>query len=348
MITKRWTVLWGLLALLASTQSVQATEKVTLYLTDALGSPVAEMDASGNVTYQADYRPYGQQQMGAAQDGPGYTGHVNDPDTGLVYMQARYYDPVVGRFISTDPVGPSAGDPFNFNRFAYANNSPIDNIDPDGRCTGSHIHDSAGNCASSGTTLAGPGYGSVKLSSGSGGSGGTSNGGVAHVTAGNYAGNSKLAHEAESAANNSLQTYAGKSFATMDQASVAWSLKVQPITDSLQVEIGSKLFLVGTRFQFGPAVSDGAFATVNINDAPGVRDGVLYGYVHTHPINIGFSPNDLWVVSRWRDTQGLLNPFTAYVSLPNGEVWKWSTEKMNVSPQATWQGYINQATKVTK
>jgi len=134
MITKRWTVLWGLLALLASTQSVQATEKVTLYLTDALGSPVAEMDASGNVTYQADYRPYGQQQMGAAQDGPGYTGHVNDPDTGLVYMQARYYDPGTGRFLSVDPVGPSPGDVFGFNRYDYTNNNPINHTDPDGRC----------------------------------------------------------------------------------------------------------------------------------------------------------------------------------------------------------------------
>jgi RHS repeat-associated protein len=125
---------------------------VTYVYTDPQGTPLAEADAAGNITATFDYAPYGSQALGTAPNGPGYTGHVNDPDTGLVYMQARYYDPQVGRFISVDPVGPAAGDPFNFNRFAYANNSPSVNIDPDGRCTGSHIEDSSGNCVSTGTT----------------------------------------------------------------------------------------------------------------------------------------------------------------------------------------------------
>jgi RHS repeat-associated protein len=34
----------------------------------------------------------------------GYTGHVNDPELGLTYMQARYYDPIAARFLSGDPV----------------------------------------------------------------------------------------------------------------------------------------------------------------------------------------------------------------------------------------------------
>lgn len=73
--------------------------------------------------------------MGTAPNGPGYTGHVNDPDTGLVYMQARYYDPGTGRFLSVDPVNPEAGHLFSFNRYNYANNNPIINIDSDGRQT---------------------------------------------------------------------------------------------------------------------------------------------------------------------------------------------------------------------
>ena len=117
---------------------------VTYVYTDPQGTPLAEADANGNITATFDYAPYGSQALGTAPSGPGYTGHVNDPDTGLVYMQARYYDPVVGRFISTDPVGPAAGNPFNFNRFAYANNSPAVNIDPDGRCTGSLFCDGSG------------------------------------------------------------------------------------------------------------------------------------------------------------------------------------------------------------
>jgi RHS repeat-associated protein len=71
--------------------------------------------------------------MGVAPNGPGYTGHVNDPDTGLVYMQARYYDPVTARFLAVDPVNSPAGDTFKFNRYVYANNNPVSNIDPDGR-----------------------------------------------------------------------------------------------------------------------------------------------------------------------------------------------------------------------
>jgi uncharacterized protein RhaS with RHS repeats len=53
-------------------------------------------------------------------------------------MQARYYDPVIGRFYSNDPVGSiehlgAAGSIHGFNRYAYANNNPYKYIDPDGR-----------------------------------------------------------------------------------------------------------------------------------------------------------------------------------------------------------------------
>lgn len=65
--------------------------------------------------------------------GPGYTGRVNDPDTALVYMQARYCDPETGRFLSVDPAKVSAGDTFGFNRYAYANNSSLRFVDPNGR-----------------------------------------------------------------------------------------------------------------------------------------------------------------------------------------------------------------------
>ena len=109
---------------------------VTYVYTGAQGTPLAEADASGNITARFEYTPYGMSvpSMGLAPNGPGYTGHVNDPDTGLVYMQARYYDPSVGRFLSVDPVGPSPGDGFTFNRYNYANDNPAKFTDPDGRC----------------------------------------------------------------------------------------------------------------------------------------------------------------------------------------------------------------------
>jgi RHS repeat-associated protein len=133
------------------TSALTHANTVTYVYTDPQGTPLAEADASGNITATFDYAPYGKQALGTAPNGPGYTGHVNDPDTGLVYMQARYYDPAVGRFISTDPVGPRAGNVFNFNRFSYVDNNPILNIDPDGRCTGTHICNGDGTAVSTGT-----------------------------------------------------------------------------------------------------------------------------------------------------------------------------------------------------
>lgn len=69
----------------------------------------------------------------AIEDKPGYTGHLEDDDLQLTYMQQRYYDPVIGRFYSNDPVGFSASNPMMFNRYAYANNNPYRYTDPDGR-----------------------------------------------------------------------------------------------------------------------------------------------------------------------------------------------------------------------
>ena len=124
----------GAMLLLAVTGVAYAsTGTVTYVYTDPQGTPLAEADASGNITATYDYAPYGSQALGAPPSGPGYTGHVNDPESGLVYMQARYYDPVVGRFLSVDPVGPGAGDVFTFNRFAYVDNNPIVRSDPTGR-----------------------------------------------------------------------------------------------------------------------------------------------------------------------------------------------------------------------
>ncbi|MGN6226881.1 MAG: RHS repeat domain-containing protein [Dyella sp.] len=113
--------------------SVTASATVTYVYTDPQGTPLAEADASGAITATFDYKPYGSQALGSPKAGPGYTGHVNDPDTGFVYMQARYYDPVVGRFLSTDPIAPKAGNIYNVNPYAYASDNPIKNLDKDGK-----------------------------------------------------------------------------------------------------------------------------------------------------------------------------------------------------------------------
>ncbi len=105
--------------------------------TDALGSPVARTNGTGALISRTRYEPYGKTAAGAepgvSAGSIGFTGHVNDPQTGLVYMQQRYYDPVAGRFLSVDPVTTSDKDGQSFNRYNYANNSPYRFKDPDGK-----------------------------------------------------------------------------------------------------------------------------------------------------------------------------------------------------------------------
>jgi RHS repeat-associated protein len=111
----------------------------TTYLhTDALGSPVAETNALAQLQRTRDLTPYGVNSATFVGEplvqGPEFTGHVTDAATGLVYMQQRYYDPVIGRFLSVDPVSSrSTGD--NSNRYFYAKDNPYRFTDPDGRET---------------------------------------------------------------------------------------------------------------------------------------------------------------------------------------------------------------------
>jgi len=97
---------------------------------DVLGGTAATTNAAKSPE-RTRYAPYGSAWGHTPKNEIGYTGHKQDSDTGLVYMQARYYDPVIGRFYSNDPVGFS--NVHNFNRYAYANNNPYKYVDPDGR-----------------------------------------------------------------------------------------------------------------------------------------------------------------------------------------------------------------------
>lgn len=120
-----------LLPLLAG--PAEAAEVVTYYYTSPQGSVLAKTDAAGNLINTADYRPYGRKVLGSPESGPGYAGHINDSESGFVYMQARYYDTEVGRFVSVDPAPVNPPSLNGFNRYSYANLNPISNVDPDGR-----------------------------------------------------------------------------------------------------------------------------------------------------------------------------------------------------------------------
>jgi RHS repeat-associated protein len=129
-----------------------STVSVTYVHTDALGSPVARTDEQGRIISRTRYDPYGATVAGATPS-IGFTGQVNDPDTGLIYMGQRSYDPLAGRFMSVDPVQPNANTGGSFNLYVYANNSPYNYIDPDGRQARDIQRDcDGGNCTRIGGT----------------------------------------------------------------------------------------------------------------------------------------------------------------------------------------------------
>ncbi|MBX9402506.1 hypothetical protein K4L06_14430 [Lysobacter sp. BMK333-48F3] len=129
----KWISMFACSTLLIASPSVKAQTVVEYIHTDALGSPVAVTDAGQNTIERSEYEPYGQLLNRPAADGPGYTGHVVDTQTGLSYMQQRYYDAELGRFLSVDPVAASGREGGNFNRYRYADGNPYKFIDPDGR-----------------------------------------------------------------------------------------------------------------------------------------------------------------------------------------------------------------------
>ena len=113
---------------------------------DVQGNIIALLDANGKVVVEYVYDAWGNH---AVLDSNGndltdtshignrnpfrYRGYFYDVETGLYYLQTRYYDPEIGRFLNMDDV--SYADPEQFhglNLYAYCGNDPVNNIDPTG------------------------------------------------------------------------------------------------------------------------------------------------------------------------------------------------------------------------
>jgi RHS repeat-associated protein len=105
---------------------------VSYYLSDHLGSTAGVTDASGNLVETGSYDSFGNS-AGSGLTRYGYTGRERDPDTGIMYYRARWYDPQLGRFVSEDPIGFRGRD---VNLYGYVKNSPLSYRDPSGlqRC----------------------------------------------------------------------------------------------------------------------------------------------------------------------------------------------------------------------
>ncbi len=101
------------------------------YHFDGLGSVVALSNSNGDSCQSYEYSAYGQ----VAASDPDFianpymfTGRRFDIETGLYYYRARYYNPHIGRFMQTDPVGYGAG----INWYLYCGNNPLAFVDPSG------------------------------------------------------------------------------------------------------------------------------------------------------------------------------------------------------------------------
>src|SRR6266571_5679293 len=128
-------ITWIFLSLLG-VNPASATETVTYLHTDMAGSPIAATDSAGNVIWRENYRPYGERtknQPASAGNRQFFHAKPFDQDSGLSYFGARYYDPVVGRFMGVYPKGFDEKNLYSFNRYAYGNNNPYRFLDPNGQ-----------------------------------------------------------------------------------------------------------------------------------------------------------------------------------------------------------------------
>ena len=124
---------------------VESDWRLVHVLRDNLGSITHVVDTAGTVLQELSYsawgllrdpqtlEPYGPDAQPELLLGRGYTGHEHLPWFGLVNMNARLYDPAVGRFLSPDPLVQAPDNTQNYNRYSYCLNNPLRYVDEDGR-----------------------------------------------------------------------------------------------------------------------------------------------------------------------------------------------------------------------
>ncbi len=106
---------------------------------DPLGTPRALTNTSGVVVWRASYDPFGMATVDADPDGDGQTvvfnlrlpGQYYDAETGLHYNYYRTYDPSLGRYLESDPIGLGGG----LNTYAYVGSNPLGLTDRFGLAT---------------------------------------------------------------------------------------------------------------------------------------------------------------------------------------------------------------------
>jgi RHS repeat-associated protein len=102
---------------------------------DGLGSVRFLTDAAGAITDTYDYDAWGNlvNYTAVTPNSKLYRGDELDGDLGLYYLRARYFDPLTGRFLTTDPESGLPAEPRSQHPYLYAGADPVNRIDPTGR-----------------------------------------------------------------------------------------------------------------------------------------------------------------------------------------------------------------------
>lgn len=113
-----------------------ASPVVYYYITSLQGDVMYLINNSGTTVASYSYDPYGQIQQttgSMAQINPlRYRGYYYDSDTEFYYLQSRYYDAAICRFINADSYSSTGQGIIGYNMFAYCNNSPVIQADHTG------------------------------------------------------------------------------------------------------------------------------------------------------------------------------------------------------------------------
>ncbi|UOO37196.1 hypothetical protein IZU99_08005 [Oscillospiraceae bacterium CM] len=104
------------------------------YLYNGHGDVVNIADSTGSIVMTYDYDAFGvvTTATGNIANSYLYAGYQFDDETGMYYLNARYYDPVTARFITADSYTGQANDPLSLNLYTYCHNEPMMNSDPTG------------------------------------------------------------------------------------------------------------------------------------------------------------------------------------------------------------------------
>ncbi|MFC0187186.1 DNRLRE domain-containing protein [Fictibacillus aquaticus] len=117
-------------------ENLEWKEKKYHFITNQRGDVIQILDNSRNQVGSYSYDSYGnvlsEDGVLASDNTIRYAGYYYDVETKLYYLQARYYNPDNGCFLSYDPFPGDADDPISQNGYTYANNNPVVYVDPDG------------------------------------------------------------------------------------------------------------------------------------------------------------------------------------------------------------------------